>query len=198
MRRSCRHRSSYPNQRLGHAFPVLCPARVLLYRIPLGPRPSLPRLRSQSPALFVGLSATTAESDLPRLFVIAYGSSLPDSDQRLVTTGQTRDLPVPVQRASTHARFSDHAGSSRRSRSRPCLHRLPPSQGVGTRDMNVYEAQWLAYVPCRRFAAALAGDRAHVIPTPRLNSRRDGRRPKWAHVRRVEKLIKRRQPRLLP
>ena len=35
--------------------------------------------------------------------------------------------------------------------------------GVGTRDMNLYEAQWLAYVvPCRRFAAALAGDRARL------------------------------------
>jgi hypothetical protein len=28
--------------------------------------------------------------------------------------------------------------------------------GVGTRDMNLCEAQWLAYaLPCRRFAAAL-------------------------------------------
>jgi hypothetical protein len=35
--------------------------------------------------------------------------------------------------------------------------------GVSTRDMNLYEAQWLAYVvPCRRFAAALAGDRARL------------------------------------
>ena len=31
------------------------------------------------------------------------------------------------------------------------------------RDMNLYEAQWLAYVvPCRRFAAAFAGDRARL------------------------------------
>src|SRR5215831_4777644 len=37
---------SYAIQRLGHAFPVLSPARVLLYRIPLGLRPSLLRLRS--------------------------------------------------------------------------------------------------------------------------------------------------------
>ena len=34
---------------------------------------------------------------------------------------------------------------------------------VGTRDMNLYEAQWLACVlPCRRFAATLAGDHARL------------------------------------
>src|ERR1051325_5599619 len=30
--------SSYPVQYLGHAFPVLCPARALLARVSLGPR----------------------------------------------------------------------------------------------------------------------------------------------------------------
>ena len=34
---------------------------------------------------------------------------------------------------------------------------------VGTRDMNLYEAQWLAYVlPYRRFAAALTDDHARL------------------------------------
>ena len=34
---------------------------------------------------------------------------------------------------------------------------------VGTRDMNLYEAQWLACVlPCRRFAATLAGNHARL------------------------------------
>src|SRR4030095_2097196 len=37
---------SYAFQRLGHAFPVLCPVRALLPRVPLGPRPWLHRLRS--------------------------------------------------------------------------------------------------------------------------------------------------------
>src|SRR6476661_8708456 len=36
---------SYALQRLGHAFPVLCPVRALLARVPLGPRPWLRRLR---------------------------------------------------------------------------------------------------------------------------------------------------------
>ena len=35
--------------------------------------------------------------------------------------------------------------------------------GVGTRDMNLCEAQWLAcMLPYRRFAAALSGDRARL------------------------------------
>jgi len=35
--------------------------------------------------------------------------------------------------------------------------------GVGTRDMNLCEAQWLAYVlPYRRFAVALTDDHARL------------------------------------
>ena len=36
-------------QRMGHAFPDLRPARALLARVPLGPRPSLHRLRRRLP-----------------------------------------------------------------------------------------------------------------------------------------------------
>src|SRR5215472_11871497 len=66
---------------------------------------------------YVDAPGRLAESDFPRPFIIGYGSSpsrcRPD---RFLATGRTWDLPVPVQRASTHARFFDHAGSSRRSR----------------------------------------------------------------------------------
>jgi hypothetical protein len=41
--------SSHAAQRLGHAYPVLSPARAPLVRVPLGPRPSLHRLRRRSP-----------------------------------------------------------------------------------------------------------------------------------------------------
>ena len=37
---------------------------------------------------------------------------LPDADPRRPSAGQTRDLPVPVQRASAHARVFDHAGAA--------------------------------------------------------------------------------------
>ena len=68
-------------------------------------------------------------ADIAIADIIGYGSSPsrcePDA---FVATGQTWDLPVPAQRASTHARFCDHAGPSRHSRSRACPYRLPPSQ----------------------------------------------------------------------
>jgi len=38
------------------------------------------------------------------------GFRLPEADLRCPSVGQTRDLPVPVQRASAHARVFDHAG----------------------------------------------------------------------------------------
>src|SRR3954468_7060329 len=42
----------------------------------------------------------------------AMASRLPDADRRCPSPGRTRDLPVPVQRASTHARVFDHAGAA--------------------------------------------------------------------------------------
>jgi Transposase domain (DUF772) len=41
---------------------------------------------------------------------------LPDADRRRLPNGRSRELPVPAQGASAHARFFDHAGSTRRSR----------------------------------------------------------------------------------
>ena len=53
---------------------------------------------------------------------------LPDADQTAPACGRPRDLPVPAQGASAHARVSDRAGSSSGSRSRhpPCC--LPLSR----------------------------------------------------------------------
>jgi hypothetical protein len=81
------------------------------------------------PAFWGGMTLATTESDFPRLYIIGYGSS-PSRCRpgRVAATGQTWDLPVPVQRASTHARFFDRAGPSRHSRSRARPYCLPPSQ----------------------------------------------------------------------
>ena len=106
-----------------------------------------------------------AESDFPRPFIIGYGSSpsrcRPD---RFLASGRTWDLPVPVQRASTHARFFDHAGSSRRSRLRARLYRLPPSQ---RRQHPEYESLRGSMAglcaPLPTFAVALTGDRARLV-----------------------------------
>lgn len=59
--------------------------------------------------------------------------------------GQSRDVPVPGQGASTHARVSDHTGSSGRSRERARLFRLPLINGVGIRN----EFPWLNGWPMR-------------------------------------------------
>lgn len=63
---------------------------------------------------------------------------LPGTDRQCIA-GQTQDLPVPVQRASTRARFSDRAGSSGRLQiTRPSV--LPSSRDIssapGMRDFH--------------------------------------------------------------
>src|SRR3954468_23351660 len=87
----------------------------------------------------------------------ATASRLPDADRRRPSAGRTRDLPVPVQRASAHARVLDHAGSGGRSHNAPVRIAFHDSEHVGTRDYLVFAAQWLAYaLPCQRFAGIFA------------------------------------------
>ena len=77
--------------------------------------------------------------------------------------GHRRDLPVPAQGASAHARVSDHAGpvGHSRWRTRPCC--LPPWVRRRRPGPNPFAAQWLAYaIPYRRFAAALTDDNARL------------------------------------
>src|SRR5580704_12542511 len=78
------------------------------------------------------------------------------------STGQTWDLPVPAQGASTHARFFDPAGSP--SLAISCLTMLPSAfetaSAPGTVD---FVAQWLAYaLPYRRFVDVLANGNARL------------------------------------
>src|SRR5207302_8833184 len=59
---------------------------------------------------------------------------LPDADRRRLPNGRSRDLPVPAQGASAHARVFDHAGSSgARDDALGCVafHHM---HGVGTQD----------------------------------------------------------------
>src|SRR6476659_9954068 len=62
-------------QRMGHAFPVLSPARGLLVRIPLGPALGSIGSATGFPALFANFTATMAGSDFPRPFIVGFGSS---------------------------------------------------------------------------------------------------------------------------
>src|SRR5262249_29291101 len=115
------------------------------------------------PALFVGFPATIAESDFPRPFIIGYGSSPSRcGPEQRTAAGQTWDLPVPVQGASAHARFFDHAGpfGPCDGASETCC--LPPSKqrrhpGIG------FRGQWLAYaLPYRRFVGVLTDAKARL------------------------------------
>ena len=58
---------------------------------------------------FADFPATAAKSDFSDPFIIGYGSSPSRCGPPQRASGQAGDLPVPVQRASVHARFYDHA-----------------------------------------------------------------------------------------
>jgi hypothetical protein len=105
-----------------------------------------------------------AESDFPRPYIIGYGSSPSRCVPELfVAPGQTWDLPVPEQRASTHAGSSTTPGRVDARFHAPTRVAFRIRNGVGTRDKNLCEAQWLACVLLyRRFAAALTGDCARL------------------------------------
>jgi hypothetical protein len=67
-----------------------------------------------------------------------------------------------VQEASTHARFSDHAGLPEHSRCVLDHIAFRYLYSVGTQDIPI-AAQWLACaLPCRRFTAALAASDARL------------------------------------
>ena len=110
---ACRMRSSACD-RLSRS----CARRVLCWPA----FPSAPALGSAGSdpdrsASFVGLAATMAGSDFSCPFIAGYGSSPSRRDPAtLARPGWARDLPVPAQGASAHARVSDHAGLPERSR----------------------------------------------------------------------------------
>jgi len=106
--------------------------------------PSAPALRSavsaaDRSAMFVGFIATMPGSDFSRPCVGGVGSS---PSRRGPTAhrarGRTRDLPVPAQRASAHARVSDHAGPFGGSRSRARTCRLPRSETRRRPKLNLF------------------------------------------------------------
>jgi hypothetical protein len=94
----------------------LCVRCVLCWSaFPLVPSLGSTNSAAGCPALFVGFIATMPESDFSGSCISGYSSSLsrcgPSGHNGAY--GQSRDLPVPEQRASVHARVSDHAGSGR-------------------------------------------------------------------------------------
>src|SRR6516164_158212 len=96
----------------------LCVRCVLCWSaFPLVPGLGSANSATSRPALFIGFIATMPESDFSGSCISGFGSSpsrYGPSDHSNVY-GQSRDLPVPAQGASVHARVSDHAGSSEHS-----------------------------------------------------------------------------------
>ena len=69
-------------------------------------------------ASFAGLTATMGGSDFSGPFIVGFGLRPSRRGPRKTPQGQPRDIPVPEQEASVHARFYDDAGPTRLSRSR--------------------------------------------------------------------------------
>jgi hypothetical protein len=142
-----------------------CARRVLC-------RPAFPSaltLRSTNsaadcPALFVGFLVTMAGSDSSRPFTIGYGSS-PSR------CGPLRANPL-VRREASRFPSKDHLhvpgssttpGRSNARASAPARIAFRYLNGVGTRDIISFAAQWLACaLPCRRFAIILTDYRARL------------------------------------
>ena len=117
------------------------------------PTPQPPRRPcSQAPSLL------WPSLDFSGPYIIGYGSSPSRrGPARYCGAGQTRDLPVPVQGACTHARFYDHAGSAGARDGAPADVAFRGGDSVGTRDQFSIAAQWLACAfPYRRFTHSLA------------------------------------------
>ena len=128
----------------------------------------VPALRSTcsaagSPALFHGFVATMAKSDFSGSCIIGFDSSSSRCGPADFSPGQTRDLPVPAQGTSTHARSPTapgRPGARNRAPGRVALHQ---QNGVGTRFDVAFAAQWLAYaIPYRRFAGILTDTDARL------------------------------------
>ena len=106
-----------------------------------------------------------AESDFPRPFIIGYGSSpsrcRPD---RFLASGRTWDTPGSRATSFHTCQVLRPRRSSRRSRLRARLYRLPPSQ---RRQHPEYESLRGSMAglcaPLPTFAVALTGDRARLV-----------------------------------
>src|SRR5215469_17514699 len=111
-----------------------------------------------APCTGTGRSRVRPGGGMPRRSVSGRrGAESDDERRREVRPGRSRDLPVPVQGASTYARVSDHAGSAGHSHRAPLRVAFRDQYGVGIPDITTFAAQWLAYaIPCQRFARHLA------------------------------------------
>src|SRR4051812_12738913 len=135
-------------------FPALCPARALLARVPLGPRPSLHLLRRRSPGLvrwlpryYGGVRLLGFVHHRLRLLVFPMRApGIPPLAKPEVSRVPRKELPHMTGAWATHGQGGARAIAPVRVAFRAFEH-------VGTQVAQVFAAQWLAYVlPYRRFA----------------------------------------------
>jgi hypothetical protein len=133
------------------------PVHAVLARVPLGPCPWLHGLRRQLPGTVRPLHSYYGRIRLlpvvhHRLRLIAF----PMRAGTAIAAGQRRDLPVPVQGASVHARVSDHAEPTLVLALTHAIVWPSAGQTASALRSKAFAAQWLAYtIPYRRFAPDL-------------------------------------------
>ncbi len=151
---ACRMRSSACD----HAFPVLRPARALLARIPLGPRPSLHRLRSGSPGLVRRLHSYYGGVRLlapvhHRLRLLAFPMRTGVASPLRPDAGPPRFRRVPFARDVV---FDPGRATAPRI---AALHMLPSTDYDGLRPCDIEHFVAQSHTPrnrCVRFVAGVA------------------------------------------
>src|SRR5438270_12759988 len=155
----------YAVQRLGHPSPALCPVRVLLVRVPLGPQPWLHQLRHRYPGFVRRLRRYYARV---RLLWIVH------QRLRLLTFPPRTIRPIGPMADPEISRFPHKErpympgsqttpGPTGARNNAPADFAFRQVNNVGTRIDNGFAAQWLAYtLPYRRFADVLAEDCARI------------------------------------
>ena len=148
----------YAVQRLGHASPALSPVRVLLIRVPLGPRPWLHRFRHRATGFvrrlrryYAGVRLLWIVHQRLRLLTSRHGPFAPRGPWPIQRSPGSRTRSVCTCQAQTtqgppDARNSASTGFAFRQ-----------VNNVGTLIYNAFAAPWLAYtLPYRRLADPLA------------------------------------------
>jgi hypothetical protein len=113
--------------------------------------------------LFADFTATTTVSDVSGSCIIGDDSSSCQCEPVVSNTGLTRDLPVPEQGTSTHARVFDHAWPTGARDHTPIMLPSVIPTTPAPKLFQAFAAPCLAYVlPCRRFACTLANADARL------------------------------------
>src|SRR3954463_2505650 len=147
---ACRTRSSACDT----LFPVLCPARALLARVPLGPRPSLHRLRRRSPGLvrwlpryYGGVRPLGFVHHRLRLLVFPMRTNgIPPLAKPEISRFPHKERPHEPGESPTTPGWASARDDA------PVHFAFRDSDHVGIRDYLAFAARWRAHaLPYRRF-----------------------------------------------